>query len=131
MLKKLLIIAILIVIVVLIVLTGPKFIGEVFEVIESEKEGTIEIKDKTIRLVSTSCIDGKLTMDISNDGNTRIEKSELRVFINDEEKTDNLIDKGIDPGEVVSYTDLITTYSEKQNIRMDGPDNTIGWGITC
>jgi len=64
-------------------------------------------------------------------GNVSIRKSELRVFINDEEKTDNFIDKGINPVDVTSYSDSITTYSGKQNIKVKVPDNTIGWGITC
>jgi len=113
------------------ILTKSKFIGEVPKVIEPEKKENGEMGDKKIRLISTSCTDGKLTFKIINDGNVEINKSDLRVFINDEEKTDNFIDKGINPGDVTSYSDSITTYSGKQNIRLEGPDNTIGWGITC
>jgi hypothetical protein len=129
MLKKLVIIAVLIMIVVLFILIGLKFTGDVSKVIDSEKP--VEIKDKRIRLVSTDCTDGKLTMRISNDGNTLIEKGELRVIINDVEKTENFIDSEINPADMTSYSDLITAYSGKLNIKVEGPDNTIGWGVTC
>ena len=128
MMKKLVIIAVLILIVVLFVLIRFKFIGQVSKVMDSEK--TL-VGDKKIRLMSTDCLDGKLTMKISNDGNTRIEKGELKVIINDVEKTENFIDTGINPADVTSYSDSITVYSGKLNIKIEGPDNTIGWGVTC
>jgi len=136
MLKKLLMIVILILVVALFVLIKPEFTGKLTKVespeaIDSEKKETIEIGDKRIKLSSTSCTDGKLTMTIGNDGNVEIDKNELRVIINGEEKTANFIDEGINPSNVTSYSDLITTYSGKQNIRVEGPVNTIGWGITC
>lgn len=129
MIKKLIIIAVLILIVVLFVLTRFKFIGEVSKVMDSEK--SVEIVDKKIKLLSTDCIDGKLSMKISNDGNTPIEKGELKVIINDVGKTENFIDKGINPADVAFYSDSITVYSGKLNIKVEGPDNTIGWGVMC
>ena len=132
MLKKLVIIVVLIAIVVLIVLIKFKFTGEFLKIKDSDSEKeAIEVKVKKIRLLATDCTNGKLTMKIVNDGNAPIERNELRVFINEEEKTANFIDKGTDPDEATSYSDLTTTYSGKQNIRVEAPDNTIGWGITC
>lgn len=128
--KKFVIFAVLIVIIVIIFLTRLKFSGLVFKTIKPEGEGTIE-KNRTIRLSSTVCTDGKLSMDIANDGSMKIEKSELKVTINDEDKTVKFIDKGIEPNDVTSYSDLNTVYSGKLNIKVEGPDNTIGWGITC
>ena len=129
--KLVLIIGILTLIVFVFVLIKPEFIGEVIKSIGSGEKETIEIVDKRIRLSSTSCSDGKLTMEIINDGNATIKITELRVLVNKEEKTDNFIDRGIDPGDVISYSDSITTYSGSQYIRVEGPDNTISWGIKC
>ena len=130
MFKKLLIIVLLIVIVVILVFTKTQFTGEIAKIFGSEEE-IIEIGDKRIKLISTYCTDGELKMEIRNEGNVRIAKSELRVLINHEEKTDNFIDKGINSGETISYSDSITSYSGSQYIRVEGPDNTISWGIKC
>ncbi len=134
--RKVLIIILLILVVILFILIKPNFTGEMFKIelpkfFEPEEKETIEIGNKTIVFLSTNCIEGNLAFEIKNDGDVNIKKSELKLFINDEDKTDNFMNEGIDTGQTSSYSDLKTKYSGKQNIRLEGPDNTIGWGITC
>lgn len=129
--KKLLVIIALILVVLLVILIRPNFIGNINNVTESEKKETTAIGDKKIKLMATDCTKGKLSMTIGNDGNVAIDKNDLKVLINDEDKTANFIDKGINTGEVAQYSDSITVYSGKVGIEVESPSNTIRWGITC
>lgn len=131
MIKKFLIVIILILVIVLVILIRPNFIGNINNVTKPGEKETSIIENKKIKLISTDCSNGKLSMTIRNEGNVTIDKNDLKVLINDEEKTANFIDKGINPGEIASYSDSIKVYSGKLNIKVESPSNTIGWGINC
>ena len=88
--------------------------------------------DKTITILSAHCGENKLTLIVSNEGNTKIDQNELKVVVDGTDRTDEFIDGGIEPKSTNVYSASSTAYSGKQiGVDVVGPINHIVFKIWC
>jgi hypothetical protein len=90
-----------------------------------------ETISKLITMVDVYCRNGKITTLIKNDGNAIITDDEIKVYMNDVDKTDKFDIKTIIPQNTEIISSSATLITGSYEIRVIGPSNAVGGTVNC